>query len=260
MIVIAAGPVANFLLAWLIYVGLALTQGAYYRVPETGSVMEGSPAAMAGLTAGDVITHVNGEAIWEWPQLSEAVQLSAGAPLTLTLVRGDTERTVTLTPREAEHTTLFGEKIPGWQIGVVFSGRIGHRELGPLHAVQEGCRQTWGMIAVTGEGIVKLIQRVVPMDAVGGPILIAQAVGQQAREGADAVLLIAALISVNLGLLNLLPIPILDGGLLVFMGLELLFRRPINARVQEASARVGLALLIGLMLFATWNDIMRLLS
>jgi regulator of sigma E protease len=116
------------------------------------------------------------------------------------------------------------------------------------------------MTRLTVEGIVKLCQRIVPLDSVGGPILIAQTVGQQAQEGILRVLAVAALISVNLGLLNLLPIPVLDGGHIAFLALEMLFRRPVSLKVQEFSARVGLVFLIGLMLFATWNDIMRLLS
>ena len=260
MLVIAAGPVANFVLAWIIYSVLALSQGASYLLPEVGKTLPDSPAAMAGFVAGDTITHINGTAITEWTQVSEAVNASSGAELEMRIVRGNEGLTLRVTPREAQRTTVFGEKVPGWQIGIVAGGKVGHLPLGPGSAMSEGVRETWNMTRLTVEGIAKLFQRVVPIESVGGPILIAQAVGQQAQEGLVPVLLIAALISVNLGLLNLLPIPVLDGGHILFLTMEMLFRRPVNAVVQEVSARVGVALLIGLMLFATWNDIMRLLS
>lgn len=260
MLVIAAGPVANFILAWLIYWVLAFSQGASYLLPEVGSVIDGSPAATAGLMADDRILSIDGQPITQWSQLSQTVTTSNGAPLEIIVLRGNEQRTLRIEPQPAERTTIFGEKVQSWQVGVVASGKYGHTPLGFTESAVEGVKSTWNMIAFTVEGIAKLFQRVVPLDAVGGPILIAQAVGEQAEQGVVAVLMIAALISVNLGLLNLLPVPVLDGGHIVFLTLEMVFRRPVNEKVQEASARVGVALLVGLMLFATWNDIVRLLS
>ena len=149
---------------------------------------------------------------------------------------------------------------PAWLIGIRASTATGHLPLGPVEAIGAGFRQTWDMIAFTCESFVKLAQRVVPLDNVGGPILIAQMVGQQAEQGLSAVLLLAALISVNLGILNLLPIPILDGGHIVFFTLEMIMGRPVSATAREWSAKVGMALLLGLMILATWNDLTRLFS
>jgi len=260
LLVIAAGPVANFVLAWLIYACLALMQGTSYLLPIVGKTMPDSPAALAGFAAGDTIIGINDAAVSEWAQISQAVNASAGAMLDMHVRRGDETITLRLAPRPAQQTTIFGEKVPAWQIGIVAEGTIGHVPLGPGSAMLQGLRDTWNITRLTAESIVKLFQRVVPLDAVGGPILIAQAVGQQAKGGILHVLAIAALISVNLGLLNLLPIPVLDGGHIAFLTLEMLFRRPVSLTIQDYSARVGIALLIGLMLFATWNDIMRLLS
>ncbi len=260
LLVIAAGPVANFILAWLIYWGLAFSQGASYLLPEVGGVLPDTPAAAAGIAPGDQILRIDGQPVTEWIQLSETVAASQGAPIDVTVLRGNEEMTLHLTPKPAERTTIFGETVQTWQVGIAASGKLGHTPLGFGQSAVEGLEKTWDMIAFTVEGISKLVQRVVPLEAVGGPILIAQAVGEQAQQGVVNVLMIAALISVNLGLLNLLPIPVLDGGHIVFLTLEMLFRRPLSEKVQEASARVGIVLLVGLMLFATWNDIVRLLS
>ena len=260
LLVIAAGPVANFVLAWIIYASLALFQGSSYLLPVIGKTIPGSPAAMAGLVAGDTIIGINNTAISEWTQISQAVNDSAGVALEIDMRRGNEIITVRVTPRPGQRTTVFGEKVSTWQIGIVAEGTLGHMPLGPGSALLQGLQSTWNITKLTAEGIVKLFQRIVPLDSVGGPILIAQTVGQQAQGGILHVLTIAALISVNLGLLNLLPIPVLDGGHIVFLTLEIIFRRPISLAVQEFSARMGIAFLIFLMLFATWNDIMRLLS
>lgn len=225
-----------------------------------GRTVDASPAAQAGFEPGDLIVKINGAEIKEWRQISEAVIASSGAPLEMTVLRGNEERTLRVVPQAAERTTIFGEKVQAWQVGIVAGGKLGHTELGFGESLRDGLAETWNMTRLTVEGIGKLFQRVVPLESVGGPILIAQTVGQQAQQGLTQVLLVAALISVNLGLLNLLPIPVLDGGHIVFLFFEMVFRRPVNVAVQEASARVGIVLLLGLMLFATWNDILRLLS
>ncbi|MDR2726767.1 MAG: RIP metalloprotease RseP, partial [Deltaproteobacteria bacterium] len=243
-----------------IYASLALFQGTSYLLPVIGKTMPNSPAALAGFVAGDTIIRINDTAVTEWMQISQTVNDSAGATLEVDVRRGNETVTLRVAPRPAQRTTAFGETVSTWQIGIVAEGTIGHVSLAPDSALLQGLRDTWNTTRLTAEALVKLCQRIVPLESVGGPILIAQAVGQQAQSGILHVLAIAALISVNLGLLNLLPIPVLDGGHIVFLTLEMLFRRPVSLAVQEFSARVGLVLLLGLMLFATWNDIMRLLS
>ena len=127
-----------------------------------------------------------------------------------------------------------------------------------LDGIKAGFTQCWNMLSLTWQGFVKLVERVVPADQVGGPIMIAQIIGEQTDNGLVGLLGLAALISINLGILNLLPIPVLDGGTALFCLWEIIFRRPINTKVLDYSVRVGVALLVALMIFATFNDVMRL--
>ena len=145
-------------------------------------------------------------------------------------------------------------------IGISVSGNMRYEDLNFAQAALAGAEQTWGMVELTAESFLKLVQRVVPLDQVGGPIMIAQLVGEQAQQGLAGVLGLAALISINLAILNLLPIPILDGGTALFCLIEMIFRRPVNEKVQEWGMRVGLALLVCLMLLATYNDIARIIT
>ena len=165
-----------------------------------------------------------------------------------------------LTAERATRKTIFGENETAWLIGVRAAGSVATHPESFWNAASAGADQTWRMVSLTWQSFVKLAERVVPLDQVGGPIMIAQMVGEQAHQGLAGLLALTALISVNLGILNLLPIPILDGGQVVFCLLEILFRRPVNRKVQEYAMRVGLALLIGLMLLATFNDVWRLLK
>ena len=260
LLVVLAGPVANFLLALILYCGLAWAQGQTYLLPEIGDVSANSPAAAAGIQKGDLVLSIDGKSIQNWNQVAEGIEAGNGAPVTIVLQRNGAETTLQLTPEAKTRTNLFGEELPAWLIGIRAAGSTGTLPLGPVAAIGAGFTQTWDMIAFTLESFVKLAQRVVPLDNVGGPILIAQMVGQQAEQGLSAVLLLAALISVNLGILNLLPIPVLDGGHIVFFTLEMIMGRPVSATAREMSARVGLTLLLGLMLLATWNDLVRLFS
>lgn len=260
MFIILAGPVANFILAVLIYWGVAWYAGETFLQPVVGATSPDSPAAVAGIQPGDRIVSINGTPIEQWGNVSEHIDASQGQPVDLELSRNGEALTLRITPQSSTRVTLFGEEKPAWLIGVAAGNVRGTRELSALQAMQFGFRQTWNMTVFTLEGIQKLFQRVVPLDNVGGPIMIAQLVGQQAQESLVGVFLLAALISVNLGILNLLPIPVLDGGHILFCLLEMTFRRPVTERVQEASARVGMAMLFALMIFATWNDLVRLFS
>ena len=165
--------------------------------------------------------------------------------------------TFDMTPTRSERTNIFGEKETAWLIGVQASGAVRYESKGFLESASLGLRQTWNMIDITLTGVKKMITGSVAADSVGGPILIAQMLGQQAEAGIVPLLLLTALISVNLGLLNLFPIPVLDGGAILFCIVEIIVRRPVPEKVQEWSMRVGASLLIALMIFATFNDVMR---
>ena len=255
-LVVLAGPVANFVLALIIIAA----SGAGPPICFRGDVTPGTPAATAGILPGDRVLSIDGKPIENWNAVAEGIGAGNGKPVTIVLSRGGSEVTLSLTPEAKTRANIFGEEKPAWLIGIRASTATGHLPLGPVEAIGAGFRQTWDMIAFTCESFVKLAQRVVPLDNVGGPILIAQMVGQQAEQGLSAVLLLAALISVNLGILNLLPIPILDGGHIVFFTLEMIMGRPVSATAREWSAKVGMALLLGLMILATWNDLTRLFS
>ncbi len=244
--------------------------------------MENSPAARADLRPGDRILSIDGQNVESWEAMSDAIARSDGRPMRLKVARpalGDTVQTppdadgrrgqgwrakidtlnIEMTAERATRKTIFGENETAWLIGVRASGSVVTHPQSFWHAASAGAAQTWQMVSLTWQSFVKLAERVVPLDQVGGPIMIAQMVGEQAHQGLSGLLALTAQISVNLGILNLLPIPVLDGGQIVFCLLEILFRRPVNRKVQEYSMRVGLALLIGLMLLATFNDIWRLL-
>lgn len=277
LMVVAAGPAANILLAWLLCWALALGWGTPVLLPDVGSVSENSPAAAAGMRAGDHILSINGTPVQSWQAMSEAVARNGGKPMRVEVERAigaataEGERAGTrpaqlqrlileVTPERAVRKTIFGEEETAWLMGVRAAAHVRNERHGFWASASAGARQTWEMVSLTWQSFVKLAQRVVPIDQVGGPIMIVQLVSDQAHKGLAGVLALAALISVNLGILNLLPIPILDGGQVVFCLWEIIFRRPLNARVQEYAMRVGLALLICLMLLATYNDLWRLIK
>lgn len=264
MLIVAAGPVFNFLLAWLIYWALFWSQGQMEILPIVGDVNPDSPAAVAGLQPDDEITAIDGKPIKYWRELAASIKESGGTELTLTIERGPEENPQTLettvTPKVSTTKNIFGEEIRTPLIGIAASGETMNIPLQGGSAFVEGFRQTVDIIKFTVQGIVKLIERIVPLDTVGGPIFIAQMVGEQAKQGFSNVLALTALISINLGLLNLLPIPVLDGGHILFYTLETIMRRPVNRKVQEITTRFGLLLIITLMLLALYNDILRLIK
>lgn len=291
LLVVAAGPVANMLLAWLLCWILAFAWGTPQLLPQVGGLVENGPAAKAGVEAGDTIVSINGQPIVDWEDMTHAIAASDGQPLRVELKRPHKPQsavppsdenaagpdsaaqaagkaadmppsllTVEITPEMAVRKTIFGEDEKAWLVGIRNTGAARLVEHGFWSAAVAGASQTSNMLALTWKSFVKLIERVVPLDQVGGPIMIMQMVGKQAHEGMAGLLALAALISINLGVLNLLPIPVLDGGQIVFCLWEMIFRRPVNARVQDYAMRVGLALLVTLMLLATYNDIWRIVK
>jgi len=258
LIVVAAGPLANLLLAWLLCWGLAYSYGEVEICPKVGALEENGPAAQAGMQPGDVVLAVNGVAIQHWQQLAAQIAASRGAGLQLDVTRGGRSLSLAVTPVPVMRKSIFGEDEPSFRIGIRAAGEYATRELGFFEAAVSGITRSGEMLSLTWQGIVKLAQRVVPLEQVGGPIMIAQMVGKQAQEGLAGVLALTALISINLAVLNLLPIPVLDGGHILFLSLETLMRRPLHRTIRDATTRLGVAALIGLMLLATFNDIWRL--
>ena len=257
LIIAFAGPFMNLVIAWLIYWGLTLSMGLGITLPQVGAIVQGSAAMEAGMLPGDMIVAIDGAPIDRWAQVPETVGASGGRTLKVDVLREGQPLSFDMTPTRSERTNIFGEKETAWLIGVQASGALRYEEKGVFESAVLGLRQTWDMIDITLTGLKKLVTGSVAADSVGGPILIAQMLGQQAEAGIAPLLLLTALISVNLGLLNLFPIPVLDGGAILFCIVEIIVRRPVPEKVQEWSMRIGASLLIALMVFATFNDVMR---
>ncbi len=257
LVVAAAGPLANLLLAFLIYWGIAFNVGSSIALPVIGEVVAESAAAEAKLEKGDRILRIANFPVEEWADIPGSLDQTQGAEVEVEYLRGDNIETVLITPRESVRTNIFGEEEKAYLFGVRASGEVKHVPLGFVDSFVEGYKQAIFTIDTTIQGLVKLVTGSVSADNVGGPIMIAQVVGAQASVGLLPLLMLTALISVNLGLLNLLPIPVLDGGTIVFSVIEMVIRRPISVVVQEKLMQVGGFLLLSLMIFATFNDVMR---
>lgn len=264
LLVVLAGPVANMVLALVLCWITAFGWGETVLLPTIGEVQSEGPAARAGIQKGDRVLAIDGRAVATWQEMSDAIGASGGAPLKMEILRKASPEDpgavlqVEAVPVQSQRKTIFGETETAWLIGIRSSGAFETHELSLAESFGAGFRQCWSMISLTWQGFVKLVERVVPADQVGGPIMIAQIIGQQAEQGLAGLLGLAALISINLGILNLLPIPVLDGGTVVFCLLEILFRRPVSKKLVGISMRIGIALLLALMLFATYNDVVRI--
>ena len=261
MAIVLAGPGANLLFAAVTFSLVFAVYGA--RIPseaaKVGGVMDGMPAAAAGLKNGDVIVAVGDAKVEKWDNLSEAIRASGGKPVALTVERDGSTFKVEITPEAKPDKNIFGETLgTAYVIGV--ERGFDEEKVGVLTAVGMGVQQTAWWVETLLMSLVKMFQGKIPAKDIGGPILIAQAAGQQARLGFEYLLHFMAVISVNLGVLNLLPIPVLDGGHFLFFALEAILRRPLDIRHREIAQQVGLVVLISLMAFAFYNDIARVLQ
>jgi len=257
-LVVAAGPVFNFILAWFIFWGLFWSGGQLELVSEIGEVADNSPAYEAGLKPGDRVIEVDGRKITYWDDMVLFIQQSQGDPLNFLVQRNSDVLSFTVTPEMATRENIFGEEIITPQVGVVASGETVSIELSFFSAAGEGAAQTWMLMKLTVQGIIKLIERIIPLDNIGGPIMIAQLVSEQTQEGLVNLLALTALISINLGLINLLPIPVLDGGHIVFNTVEMITGKPLNDRMKQIATRIGIAFILTLMAFAIINDVLRI--
>ena len=254
--IVAAGPLFNLLFAWLIMIVVYLI-GVPAVTSKIGEVVKDKPAAKAGVRAGDVVTAINGIPVTRWDALAKQIADTKKTTVEITVQRDRQILTFTMTPERRSGKNLFGEAIDSPVVGIVSAKDIVVDRFGPVDAFVKGSAQTWNIISLTYLSLAKLAERVIPLDTVGGPIMIAKMAGEQASEGGVSFLAFMALLSVNLGVLNLLPVPILDGGHLFFYFCEMVFRRPVSMKVREIAQQIGLVLLISLMILAFYNDIMR---
>jgi regulator of sigma E protease len=259
--VVAAGPIANFLLAIAIFAGIFMTVGKQSTSARVDTVQPGSAAQVAGFKPGDLVLAINGEKIESFSDMQRIVSISAGAPLTIEVERGDTQVTLRAVPQLKELKDNFGNVHRLGVLGISRSmapGDIKTEKAPPLRAIVMGAQETWFVVDRTLAYITGVFAGREAADQLGGPIRIAQVSGQVATAGFAPLIHLTAVLSVSIGLLNLFPIPLLDGGHLLFYAIETIRGRPLSERAQELGFRIGLAIVLMLMIFATFNDILHL--
>jgi len=324
MIIVAAGPIFNVVLAWLLFVWVAFLSGLPTQLPQIMGVGQNSPAEKAGVISGDLVLAVNNEIVNTWQEMAALISACQGKAVKLAVKRQDEVIDINVQPQAYDDKNLFGETIDRYMIGIssvnisvteetirslqekniseeylksmeplldkwyitsqeVTSALVAvlgegvyesHKnliwenlhiqqleyeihELGVIQSIVEGSRHTVVMVQMTVLGLWKLITGSLSTDTIGGPIAIAQMADQSAKAGWKNLMLFIAVISINLALVNLLPIPVLDGGHLMFFTYEAITRRPVNLRAMEIAQQVGVAFLLTVMIAVTYNDIIR---
>ncbi|MDR1126003.1 MAG: RIP metalloprotease RseP [Deltaproteobacteria bacterium] len=256
LLVVASGPVFNMILAVLIFWGLFWAAGAF-PLAEVGEVLDDSPARQAGLLSGDLVKSIDGNNVDTWAAMYTRIQSSQGNPLHLEVERNGQILDFTILP-EKVLVEENGQTFDTWRIGVSPSGRA--RSLDFFDSAVQGARETWRLTGLIGQFVGRMFSGQGSLKEIGGPVLVAQMVHRQAERGLADLLYLTAFLSINLGLLNLLPVPALDGGHVLFCLIELAIRRPVPMRIQAVCIYAGFALLISLMLMATAFDIFRILQ
>jgi regulator of sigma E protease len=259
--IVAAGPIANFLLAIAIFAGIVYVSGRHILAPRVEAIQTGSAAERAGFQPGDLVVSINGRTISSFTEMQRIVSASADDTLSVVIDRNGRQVTLTAVPDLKEQETPFGKQRIGL-LGLQASRApedLAHVRYGILESVKLGAVETWYVIDRTFTYIGRLVMGRESADQLSGPIRIAQVSGQVANLGGTSGLVsLVAVLSVSIGLINLFPIPLLDGGHLLFYAIEALRGRPLSDRAQEIGFRIGLAIVVMLMLFATWNDLVHL--
>ncbi|MGE5773413.1 MAG: RIP metalloprotease RseP [Hyphomicrobiales bacterium] len=259
--VVAAGPIANFVLAIAIFAAIFMTVGKQTTSARVDTVQPGSAAQSAGFKPGDLVVAINGEKIESFSDMQRIVSISAGETLSIDVDRGGAQINLKAAPQLKEIKDNFGNLHRLGVLGISRSmspGDIKTEKAGPLRAIVMGAQETWFVVDRTLAYISGVFVGREAADQLGGPIRIAQVSGQVATAGFTALIHLTAVLSVSIGLLNLFPIPLLDGGHLLFYAIETIRGRPLSERAQELGFRIGLAIVVMLMIFATFNDILRL--
>ncbi len=255
MAVIAAGPLANFLLAVVVIAGVHIA-GCGVRISEIGEVLKDSPAMKAGIETNDLITEIDGVSVWRWDDMRKMIQGKPEQKIALKIMRDGREIHLEIIPELADKKDPFGA--PVGLIGILQSGKKVYPGL--LDSVYEGLRATYQMTEMVLKTVVMLLTGQVGVKALSGPITIAQASGQSFSMGITSFLFLMAFISINLGVINLLPVPILDGGHLLFFLIEAVIRRPVTGKIREMATLMGMMVLVSLMVLVFYNDISRIVT
>ena len=253
--IVAAGPLFNLFLAVLLLMVVFTFYGVPVMSTNVSGVEKGSPAEVAGIQKGDRIIEIDGVRINEWDELSNKIKGSGGKTLDLHVRRGEETLKITVQPTQKEGKTIFGERKDDWIIGI--GSQVTMEKGKPGLSVVRAFYQTYEYCKITLLAFYKMILGDVSPRNIGGPILIAQMAGQQAQEGLGSFLAFLAVLSINLGVLNLLPVPVLDGGHLLFFLVEAVIRKPVAIKYREMAQQVGICLLALLMVYAFYNDIVR---
>ncbi|MCG8641058.1 MAG: RIP metalloprotease RseP [Desulfobacterales bacterium] len=259
-LIVAAGPVFNFLLAIFIFYGLYQFVGVYMGSPVVGEVMEDSPALAAGIKPGDVIKKINQKEIESFEDVARIIASGKDRPLKVIIERNGLLREKVVTPMPSKGKNAFGEEIDKFVIGIIGTAEPIQKRFNPVEAMGRAFRDTYAIVNLTLVSVVKMIEGSVSKDNLAGPIMIAQMAGKQAKAGIENFAWFIALLSVNLGIINLFPIPVLDGGHLLFFAIEAVTGKPVNDRLREKLMQVGAALLVTFMVFVFYNDIVRMIS
>jgi regulator of sigma E protease len=254
---VAAGPIANFIFAIVVLAGLFSIVGQPFTPAVVGEIKPGSAAEAAGFAPGDRIVEVDGRSIARFEELQRMVALRPGETLSFTVLRDGAEMHLQATPERVERSNHLGETHEVGQLGISRTG-VDFVQHDPLSAVWQATRETFSIVDQTFTALGQIIRGDRGADELGGPIRIADMSGQAAELGIGTLIYFAAVLSINLGLINLFPVPMLDGGHLLFYGIEAVRGRPLGERAQEYGFRIGLALVLTLMVFVTWNDLLRI--
>ncbi len=258
-LIVLAGPVFNVLLSVAIFFVFFQVSGLPIMKPEVGEVQEGMPAHEGGIRPGDRVVSIDGRPVTRWEEMADLIKQSSGRPLRIEILRDNSTVVAKVVPEIVSSRNLFGEQVEKYVIGITASGAVTIRQLNPFQSAAQGVLQTWQIAKLTVLAIGKIIAGTISAKTLGGPIMIAQLAGQQAEAGIVNLIFFIALLSVNLGIINLLPIPVLDGGHLLFFLIEAVSRRPLNLKTREVAQQVGIFVLILLMIFVFYNDIARIL-
>ena len=274
-VITVAGPVANFLLAIVIFASILMIFGAHVLPARIALIQPGSAADAAGFKAGDLVTRADGHVVQAFDDLQQVVQIRGGLQTEFVVQRAGVAVTLTATPRwKSVSDAIAGEQKIGILGIIPAQGREDFVSVkyDPASALVAGARQTWQTLQMSVFGLGRIVTGQISAGQLHGPLGIAHLTGNLAKASAEVapnlkslilfgggnLLKLAAIISVGIGFMNLLPVPVLDGGHLMFYAFEAAARRPVSAHIQAAGYRVGLALVLGLMLFATWNDLQQL--
>jgi regulator of sigma E protease len=257
MLIILAGPVFNFFLALVIF-NIVSMYGLPNLTADVGEVQNESAAFEAGMMNGDKIITIDGQKVMFWEDIKPIIAVGKGKEMEIAVQRGAEKKLLLIKPRLSKSKNIFGEEESAYLIGVSPAGKTTIVKRNPWDAVIVSVEKTWYISKLTIISVVKMLEGVISPRTLGGPIFIAQVAGAQVKEGIIPFILFMAILSINLGVINLFPIPVLDGGHIFFYLIEIVTRKEISVKVREISQQIGFVILLMLMLFVIFIDIERL--